>query len=145
MRLFIKVSNGSAVDHPISEDNFRSAYPNIDLNILPDGFSEFVRAPQPIVQVYQVYTGVTYEQDGSVFKDVHHVRDMTDPEIAAKQQAVKDAWAADGLPSWQFNSESCVFDPPVAYPDDGNDYHWDETTVSWMPGLLPKEYNTGGS
>ncbi len=145
MRLFILVSDGVAVGHPIFEDNFRAAYPDLDLNNLPDGFSEFVRVTQPSVQVYQVYTGVTYEQDGSVFKDVHHVRDMTDAEVTAKQQAVKDAWAADGFPSWQFNSASCAFESPVAYPDDGNDYHWDETTASWEPGFLPREYNTGGS
>ncbi len=141
MKFFIRVSDGVAVDHPILEDNLRASYPNLDFNNLPNGFSRFVRVFQPPVQVYQVYTGVTYEQDGSVFKDVHHVRDMTTSEIEAKQQAVKDAWAVNGFPSWQFNSASCAFQPPVPYPDDGNHYNWNETTTSWE--ALPEENGNG--
>ena len=33
--------------------------------------------------------------------------------------------------SWVFNETSCVWDPPVAYPSDGNFYEWNESTTSW--------------
>jgi hypothetical protein len=33
--------------------------------------------------------------------------------------------------SWILNEETCQWEPPVAYPEDGNDYEWNEDTVSW--------------
>jgi hypothetical protein len=33
--------------------------------------------------------------------------------------------------SWLLNQETLLWEPPVAYPDDGNMYIWDETTESW--------------
>lgn len=34
-------------------------------------------------------------------------------------------------PSWILNEESCMWEPPVAYPDDGQMYLWNEETTSW--------------
>jgi hypothetical protein len=34
--------------------------------------------------------------------------------------------------SWTWNSTDKRWDPPVPYPDDGNDYTWDEETTSWV-------------
>jgi len=34
-------------------------------------------------------------------------------------------------PSWILNEETCHWDPPVAYPDDGKRYNWNESTKSW--------------
>ena len=34
--------------------------------------------------------------------------------------------------SWVLNEDTCLWDPPVPYPDDGNDYRWDEETTSWV-------------
>jgi hypothetical protein len=36
------------------------------------------------------------------------------------------------FPSWVLNEQTCVWDAPVAYPDDGKDYRWDEPTTSWI-------------
>jgi hypothetical protein len=33
--------------------------------------------------------------------------------------------------SWVFNEQSCLWEPPIQMPDDGNFYLWDEETVSW--------------
>jgi hypothetical protein len=33
--------------------------------------------------------------------------------------------------SWVLNEYFCVWYPPVAYPDDGKMYVWNEDTVSW--------------
>ncbi len=33
--------------------------------------------------------------------------------------------------SWLFNADLCVWQPPVAYPDGGKNYLWDEDTISW--------------
>ncbi len=34
--------------------------------------------------------------------------------------------------SWLLNEDTCLWEPPVPYPDDGNRYAWDEATVSWV-------------
>ncbi len=34
-------------------------------------------------------------------------------------------------PSWTLDNDTCTWEPPVAYPDDTNDYIWNETTKKW--------------
>ena len=34
--------------------------------------------------------------------------------------------------SWTLNEDTCQWEPPVAYPDDGKMYTWDEATTNWM-------------
>jgi hypothetical protein len=33
--------------------------------------------------------------------------------------------------SWTLNEETCLWESPVAYPDDGELYSWNEETESW--------------
>jgi len=33
--------------------------------------------------------------------------------------------------SWTLNETTCLWNPPVAYPTDGQRYTWDETNQSW--------------
>lgn len=37
-------------------------------------------------------------------------------------------------PSWVLNENTCLWEAPVAYPDDGNDYSWDEENKTWIEG-----------
>jgi len=34
-------------------------------------------------------------------------------------------------PSWTLNEDTCLWEAPVAYPDDGNMYNWNETDQQW--------------
>lgn len=34
--------------------------------------------------------------------------------------------------SWVLNEDTCLWDAPVPYPDDGKRYKWDEETVNWI-------------
>ena len=34
--------------------------------------------------------------------------------------------------SWTLNETTCQWEPPVAYPTDGESYSWDEETTSWV-------------
>jgi hypothetical protein len=34
-------------------------------------------------------------------------------------------------PSWTLNEDTCLWGAPVAYPDDGNLYEWNETDQQW--------------
>lgn len=133
MELFIQIRNGQPFEHPIFGDNFRQAFPNIDTDNLPESFARFVRVEPPVVGVYEVYDGVTYEWQGGLVTDVHRVRPMTPEERTAKQQATKDAWAqGPNFASWVFDESICSYLSPVPYPDDGKFYRWDEPMVSWI-------------
>jgi hypothetical protein len=41
--------------------------------------------------------------------------------------------------SWILNDDTCNWEAPVAYPDDGRVYIWNEGTISW--DLLPDDIN----
>ena len=34
-------------------------------------------------------------------------------------------------PSWTLNEDTCLWEPPIEYPNDGNYYLWEEETTSW--------------
>lgn len=36
------------------------------------------------------------------------------------------------FPSWLLDDETCLWIPPVAYINDGNEYIWDESVTSWV-------------
>ena len=40
--------------------------------------------------------------------------------------------------SWVFNEDTCLWNPPIAYPDDGNRYTWNESTTSWDEIVIPE-------
>jgi len=44
----------------------------------------------------------------------------------------KDAFIAPKpYASWILNEETCQWEAPVAYPDDGEKYVWNESTTTW--------------
>ena len=34
-------------------------------------------------------------------------------------------------PSWILNEDSCLWESPIPYPSDGNNYVWNEATENW--------------
>lgn len=85
LELYIQIRDGQPYEHPIFADNFKLAFPDVDVNDLPtDRFAKFIRADAPMLDTYEVYVGVTYQWFDGVVKDVHSVRLMTDEERANK-------------------------------------------------------------
>ena len=35
------------------------------------------------------------------------------------------------FPSWGLNEDTCQWNAPVPYPDDGKEYMWDEDIINW--------------
>jgi hypothetical protein len=53
--------------------------------------------------------------------------------IGFTYDAVRDAfYAPQPFPSWTLNDETCFWEAPTAYPDDGKRYYWDEDTLAWV-------------
>ena len=45
---------------------------------------------------------------------------------------VKDAFIPPNpYTSWTINETTCLWEAPVAYPDDGKEYVWNESTQQW--------------
>ena len=40
--------------------------------------------------------------------------------------------------SWVLNEDTCLWDAPVAYPNDGQFYTWNEETTNWVLVELPQ-------
>jgi hypothetical protein len=82
MELYIQIRDGQPYEHPIMGDNFREAFPHIDINNLPPEFARFVRVPEPSIGLFEVNDGVEYVMLDGVVRDVWKVRPMTPEERA---------------------------------------------------------------
>lgn len=140
MNTYIQIENGKPVGFLILEENLLQAFPNVDLNNLPENIKKAEKTPTPEVGVYEIYEGVEVQLVDGVYKEVHKVRGMTSDEIRQKQEKYKEQWLANNpFNSWTFNEEFCLFTPPVPLPDRINPYKWNEQTLSW--DLLNEQFN----
>ena len=133
MELFIRIKDGQPFEHPITENNFRQAFPQVDTNNLPADFARFIRVAAPALGVYEKNQTVSYQLVDGVYTDVFTCEQMSASEIAAIQQEIKDMWATnDGPASWTFDETICEYIPPNPKPNDGKVYRWDELTTTWI-------------
>lgn len=52
--------------------------------------------------------------------------------IGFTYDATRDAFIPpQEFDSWTLNETTCLWEPPTAYPSDGKDYRWNETTKAW--------------
>jgi len=74
---------------------------------------------------------------------IHYTPDSDEPDggIALRKNFAgigyiydsdKDAfYQPQPYPSWSLNEDSCQWESPIPYPDDGSDYNWNEENQSW--------------
>jgi hypothetical protein len=133
MNLYIQTQDGQPINHPAFEDNLLQAF-----NPIPDNWEPFVRVERPTPTVYQLLESQepVYQKVNGVWTDIWSLRDMTDAEKAAQQQAAKDEWAGlperDNFTAWTFDETTCSYQPPVPRPTDGKAYLWQGTTSTWV-------------
>lgn len=107
MRLFIKIKDGQPFEHPILEDNFKQAFPYIDIDNLPAEFMNYVYEPYTsTVSILQklVYT---YEIVDNVVKPKWAVVDKTEEELNAERQRYR---------RWRENPEEEFSKSPLDIP-----------------------------
>ena len=69
--------------------------------------------------------GGVHKLGGAPFRKNHAGIDYT-------YDASKDAFIPpQPYPSWTLDEDTCQWESPVAYPDDGKRYEWNEGTTSW--------------
>jgi hypothetical protein len=53
--------------------------------------------------------------------------------IGGRYNPVLDAFiSVKTFDSWVLNETTCLWEAPVAKPEDGKVYHWDEASTSWV-------------
>lgn len=77
--------------------------------------------------------------DDDADTDLVGVCEIIATESEYNQLKRDEFYARQPYDSWLFDEGTLVWSAPVAYPDDGNDYYWDEATTSWAA------YDDGGS
>lgn len=91
MELYIRIKDGQPFEHPIFGDNFRQAFPDVDVDNLPAEFARFERVPQPTSEVFEIVEGPVYTWVDGVVKDVWVVRPMTSEEQTRKIASMTEA------------------------------------------------------
>jgi hypothetical protein len=133
MKLYIQTENGQTVNHPALESNLIAAFGGV-----PDHWKPFVRVERPTLGVYEVLESEqpAYEFVDGVWTDVWSVRTIPDEEIAAKKQAVIDAWAlipnAFNFTAWVLDEAALRMVPPIPRPvEEGKIFRWSGVDNNW--------------
>ena len=98
----------------------------------PEFFETFVdSSPGQWIQTsYNTRGGVHYDQDGN--PDDGTALRKNYAGIGFTYDAGRDAFIPpQPYASWTLNDDTCLWESPVAYPDDGQMYTWNEDTTSW--------------
>jgi hypothetical protein len=133
MRMFIRIVDGQPSGNPIIDENFREAFPDVDMNNLPEGFAEFIRVEPPITGPFEVCENCTYEKVGDKYTDVHHVRPMTEGEKAAKIEQLKTMKPGD---NWRWDEAKLIYLPPLI-PTTGGPWRFDTQARGWVVATEP--------
>lgn len=138
MELFIRIENGSPVDHPITLENLLMVYPDFDPNNPPSNFAPFVMNGVPGIGHFEVYEGVSYRWEANYVTDIHHVRPMTDEEKQNYINKLRQKFLDQGGDEdWIFNENTITFVPPIPYPQDGQRYIWERDSNTWIVDTSP--------
>lgn len=83
--LYLKIVDGSPVDHPVFADNLHMVF-----GCIPDEYAPFIRTNQPVLGMYEVWDtdACQYEQVDGNWTDKWPRRPMTEEERSEKEIAV---------------------------------------------------------
>ena len=99
--IFVKVKDGIVVECIVADQDFIDSY--IDTS---------------------AGTWLETREDGSIRKNY--------AGIGFSYDSTRDAFIPpQPYPSWTLEEDTCLWEAPVAYPDDGKMYTWNETDQQW--------------
>ena len=88
-----------------------------------------------------LYKRTSYNTKGGIHYDSETNEPSTDQSKAFRKNYAGIGYTYDKTrdafippqpyPSWTLNEETCLWDSPVPYPEDGNAYNWNEETQTW--------------
>ena len=96
---------------------------------------------------YLAHDGYTYKRTSyNTRGGIHYQSDNNTPSIDQSKSfrknyagigyyydPIRDAFIPPKpFPSWILNEDSCLWDSPVPYPNDGKMYEWNEDILNWQ-------------
>jgi len=127
MAHFAKIQNGIVTRVIVADPEFFETF-------IDDSPGEWIKTS------YNVRGGVYYDpntnqpaEDQSVINGDEARQRKNYAGIGYTYDAIRDAFIPpQPFASWILDEDTCLWGAPVAYPDDGNMYRWDEDTKSWV-------------
>jgi len=121
MASFAKIGSGNIVEQVVSVSNGVATTEQAGVEFLQNLYNDTATWKQTS---YNTYGGV-HSLDGTPFRKnfagVGYTYDETkNAFISPKPYA-----------SWVLNDDTCLWEAPVAYPNDDKEYEWNEDTTSW--------------
>jgi hypothetical protein len=81
---------------------------------------------------YPVWKQTSYNTQGGVHSSGGTPLRKNHAGIGYTYDETRDAFIAPkSFNSWILNEDTCLWNAPVAYPQDDNKYKWNEQTLSW--------------
>lgn len=119
MAHFAKVQNGIVTQVIVAE---------------PEFFETFVdTSPGEWIQTSYNTRGGAHYTDGQPSEDQTKALRKNYAGIGFTYDCERDAFIPPKpFASWLLNEETCLWEAPVAFPDDGKVYQWDEATTAWV-------------
>lgn len=82
---------------------------------------------------YNTRGGIHYQSDGTPSVDQSKAFRKNYAGLGYLYDEQLDAFISpQPYPSWNLNKQTCLWDPPVLLPNDGKEYFWDESSLSWV-------------
>ena len=81
---------------------------------------------------YPVWKQTSYNTHGGVHNNNGTPLRKNHAGIGYTYDETRDAFIAPKpFNSWILNEDTCLWNPPVAYPSDNGNYKWNETNLNW--------------
>ena len=121
---FAKVTNGKVTNVIVAEQDFIDNY----VDNMPGRW---------VKTSFNIHAGVYYGTDGQAVSN--QAEAIAEDEGRQRKNFASIGFNYDGIGfyppqpynSWALNSNTYLWEAPVAYPDDGDDYVWNENTQTW--------------
>lgn len=121
MAHFAKVVSGKVVKVIVADEEYMSTF-------IDDSPGEWYQAS------YNTRGGIHYNPEtGQPSADQSKALRKNFPGIGYTYNAQLDAFISPKpFNSWILDEETCIWQPPVPYPNDGVQYAWNEETQNWF-------------
>ena len=121
MASFAKIGSGNIVEQVVAVSNEVATTEQAGVEFLQNLYNDQATWKQTS---YNTYGGV-HSLGGTPFRKNH-------AGIGYTYDETKNAFiASKPYASWVLNDDTCLWESPVAYPDDDKLYTWNEDTTSW--------------
>jgi hypothetical protein len=119
--------------------HFSKVYNGVVVNVIvadPEFFETFVdTSPGEWIQTsYNTFGGVHYQPNSRTpSEDQSKALRKNFGSVGYTYDHTKDAFIPPrNYASWTLNEQTCLWEPPTPYPNDGKNYGWSEPTTSWV-------------